>query len=200
MSTLTLIFGAGEKKQVPGGTLFLLLESVDPVNLQFNKANTTLGGAINGVKGGFKVGPFDRARAFDWVEIESATAQTIKVFVTDIAEADYNTISGNVTANIAGTVTTTGTVAATLSTGIDNGYSPLATGLVVSANPNRREIIITSLRANLSEFRIGNMNAAANRGIPLYPGDSVTLTVTAGVFAYNASAGIQFLAITEVIT
>lgn len=190
MTTHTLTFLAGEKKQLPGGIFCLLLTTSSAVNLQFFRSNTSLGGVITGVTAGFSIGPFQRNEPFEWVEIQSLVAQTIKVFVTDVAEANYNTISGN--------VTSTPVVPSILLTQADiliAGYG----GITVSyPNLARREGIITSLSTNTAALRVGDINLGLDRGFPLMPGDSLILETTAQIYVLNTLATAQSVSFTEI--
>lgn len=190
MTTHTLTFAAGEKKQLPGGIFFLLLSTTSAVNLQFNRANTAHGGVISGVTAGFSVGPFQRTEPFEWVQVESPAAQTIQVFVTDIAEANYSRISGDVTA--------TPVVPSVLLTQNDISIAGYA-GVVVSyQNLSRREAIITSHPANTAMLRVGSNTISSFGGMPLMPGDTLVLATTAQILVFNTLATAQNLCLTEI--
>lgn len=190
MTTHTLTFAAGEKKQLPGGIFCLLLSTSSAVNMQFNRANTSHGGQITGVTAGFSVGPFQRSEPFEWLEIESPAAQTIKVFVTDVAEANYNTISGSVTATpvIPSILLTQGDISIAAYTGIVASYQNLA----------RREAIITSLPTNTAMLRVGNNTINSMQGTPLMPGDTLILATTAPILVFNTLGTAQSVALTEI--
>jgi hypothetical protein len=68
--------------------------------------------------------------------------------------------------------------------------------LLIDADINRREVLITSLSENSDVARIGSVNVAANRGIPLAVGSFVGLTTSAAVYCFDASP--DSFAITEI--
>lgn len=59
--------------------------------------------------------------------------------------------------------------------------------LILAANSNRNEAVITALSANASVARIGSTNTGAARGTPLQPGGTLFLNSTAAVYAYSAN-------------
>jgi len=60
--------------------------------------------------------------------------------------------------------------------------------LVLAANANRNEAIITGDAGNANSTRIGSSAVAANRGTPLAPGQTIILDTTAAIYAFNAAA------------
>ena len=75
----------------------------------------------------------------------------------------------------------------------------------IAANANRVELILRSLSSNTNTARLSeDPGAAGGKGLPLEPGQSITLNVTETVYAYNlddTTDGTQVtIAILEVIT
>lgn len=67
---------------------------------------------------------------------------------------------------------------------------------LVGADSSRREAIIVAGKANTVEIRIGKTGqVGAARGVPIQPGQSITLTTTAAIYGF-ASAASQTVAIT----
>lgn len=88
--------------------------------------------------------------------------------------------------------------AATLTSTADVALGAGAQTLIKASSTNRREIIIKNLSGNASSIRIGENAAAAARGHELMPGESITLTTAAAVYAWNPGAG-QSVSVLEVI-
>ena len=74
----------------------------------------------------------------------------------------------------------------------------LATTQILTAKSARREAIITNLAANVQTMRIADSNAAAARGIPLAPGQTLILTTTAAIHGYKPVAGNESVAVIEI--
>jgi len=77
----------------------------------------------------------------------------------------------------------------------DVAMGAAAQTLVIAANAARRVLYITNLLGNPSTLRIGDAAAAAARGTPLTPGDTMTIETTEAVYAWNPGA-IQSVAVT----
>lgn len=88
--------------------------------------------------------------------------------------------------------------AATLPDTADVSLVATATTIIKAINLNRREIIIANLPTNTQTMRIGASTAGAARGIPLQPGQSITLAATAAVYGYNPGGSAESVAVVEV--
>ncbi len=97
---------------------------------------------------------------------------------------------------LSGTITMDKSTA--ISSAADVSINAATKSIVAAANSARREIMITSLSTNAAAFRVGDTNAASNRGIELLPGSTITLTTSAAVYAYNSHTAAQSLAVLEV--
>ena len=60
--------------------------------------------------------------------------------------------------------------------------------LILAANSNRHEAIITSLDTNTNTSRIGSSSITATRGMPLAVGGTLTVQTTGAIYAYNSAA------------
>ena len=80
----------------------------------------------------------------------------------------------------------------------DVSIAATTTDPVLAANTSRVEAIITNLAVNAQTMRIGDSNAGAARGIELAPGQTIVLTTTAAISAYNPGASAESLAVLEV--
>ena len=56
---------------------------------------------------------------------------------------------------------------------------------ILATDVLRRVAIITNLAANVSTIRVGNITVNANRGIPLAPGETVSLETTYHISGWN---------------
>lgn len=69
------------------------------------------------------------------------------------------------------------------------------TSQVLAAAADRREAIITNLDST-ETLRIGDANAAADRGTPVGPGATLVLPTRAAIHAHNPGAGAVLVAVT----
>lgn len=90
-------------------------------------------------------------------------------------------------------------VPTTLQSGVDVSVAAGATSLVIAANTSRNEALVTNLSANSSVIRVGDLNAAANRGIEVSPGQTVTLETSAAIYVHNLGSGPQSVGVLEVL-
>lgn len=75
--------------------------------------------------------------------------------------------------------------ASVLDSAADVTLGAAATTQILAANNARRAAIIANLAGNSNTMRIGDSNAAAARGIPLAPGESITIESTESIHGYN---------------
>lgn len=191
MSTVNLTFAGGETKRLPGGIFLLLITTTAAIDLQFFRRNSPIGAKIEAVSAGFHMGPFAEEKAFDYIEVTSAVAQTIKAFVTDLAEAAYNVISGNVTTSPVVPTQRPSQTDVAVATGA-------AAVQIAAANANRVSIIVSALSANPDTVRVGGPDVAANKGTPLQPGLAATFDDTEAVWVWPGP-GTNTFAITEIV-
>ena len=67
-----------------------------------------------------------------------------------------------------------------------------------TSNPLYREYIVSNPASNTTYFKLGFNAAGAAQGIPLYPGDTIVLTSSEALFAYNAHSGAQTICLSQV--
>lgn len=106
MAAFEITLAANTPYPLPGGNMFMLRETVYPVTVRFNgplQQELTNDSAVD-VEAGFKIKPSrtslvdahgNRPRAFNSCTVESATAQTIKLYIAD-GEVDDDRTSGTV--------------------------------------------------------------------------------------------------------
>ena len=87
---------------------------------------------------------------------------------------------------------------ATVLTTADVSLLATATTQIRPINTVRHEIIISNLAGNTQTFRIGESAAAAARGIPLAPGQTIILTTTAAIPGHNPGAGAESVSVLEI--
>jgi len=109
-------------------------------------------------------------------------------------EGKDNIIVGN-PADAASEVTVT--KSNTLDSHGDVTLAATATTLILAADTDRREIIITNLVGNPETLRIGDSGAAAANGDPLAPGETIILTTTDAVYGYNPGGAGQDVTVIE---
>lgn len=100
--------------------------------------------------------------------------------------------------SLSGTLKTAAQGHASLVTTADDSIAATTTVLVLAANTDRKEAIITNLADNGAKIRVGDSNTGASRGVELSPGQSITLETTAAIYVYNAGAASQSVALLEV--
>ena len=84
-----------------------------------------------------------------------------------------------------------------LSSTADVALAAAAKTLILAADIGRVEALITNLAGNVATLRIGDVNAAAARGVELAPGQTITLETEGAIYAWNPGA-IQSVAVIEV--
>lgn len=87
---------------------------------------------------------------------------------------------------------------ATITTTADATLVADTTTLIAAADSTRHEVLIHNLSANTLTLRIGESAAAAARGIPLAPGQTMNLTVSGAVYAYNPAGATTDVCILEI--
>lgn len=87
------------------------------------------------------------------------------------------------------------TKATVLETIADVAMIGVATTQILAANAARRVAYITNLLGNAQTLRVGDAAAAAARGTPLAPGDTITIETTEAIFAYKPVAGNENVAV-----
>lgn len=187
---------AATAKVFPGGRFFRLVTADAVVDVEFFDESGQPIGEFVGVLGGFAIHADDfldlfnkRISAFGKVKVTSATNQTIKAIVARV-RCEYDRLAGNITADVS--------VGATLDSLADDSIAATTTEQVAAADADRRAIIITNLITNTAAVRVGDSGAGAANGIPLQPGESVTLETSAAVYVYNSHSAAQSVAITLV--
>lgn len=187
----TLVFAGGDTKRLPGGNFLRLLTAENAVKVEYIRAGTILEAeTADGVRagyGGFPPKSDSQKRAFDEVRITSASAQTVELLILQ-GSADYQRAVGTVSVTrSAAIVTTTDVVMAA------GARTP-----ILAANTARRRALITNLAAGVATLRIGDaVNVGATRGIPLAPGETITIDSTAAISGWNPGGAAQNVAVME---
>jgi hypothetical protein len=170
--------GAGEEsRDIPAGNHVRILEATGDVYLAINN------------------GPF-RRRTQGWAEtvepggapitkitVKSLIAQSILIGAGRGETDDGETLNVNVTA----TVTPGNTIGAGGDVALPAGVGG-ATTLVSAADATALTVLLKADIANTETIRVGGAGVGAAGGYPLEPGESVSLSTTAAIWAYNPSA------------
>lgn len=129
---------------------------------------------------------------FDRFEVRSTVAQTVLVTLSDVPQDDSRS-------NVALSVSATVAPGADVGNGGDVAVPATSSAQVLAANLTRLAAIITNPTANTVAVRVGKAGVGAASGIPLDPGDSVTLATTSAIHVYNPHSGAQAVSALEVI-
>jgi len=171
------------------GRFFQLMQASSSVAIVFKRNHSAIGN-VDAVPEGFRWGPLAEENYFDAVEITSAAAQTVSIAISAVAEAQLQRIVGNITASLS--------KAATLDSLADDSIAATSTELVAAADSDRRAIMVTNLAANTDEVRVGDSGTGATNGVPVQPGETVTVETSAAIYVYNSKASAQSVALTVI--
>lgn len=176
---LSYTISAGTTVRAPRGRLFFIKTAANPVSIT---ASGRPGAPIkfSNVTAGLKYGPVDESEHWEYLEITSATTQTVELIIGD----DDVEVAGTV--SIAGTVTVSD-ANSTVSTLADVTLAATTLGQAVAAGI-RKSVTITALSTNAGSVRIGDTFASATRGLELQPGQSITTTANNQIVWYNPNA------------
>ena len=184
--SIALSAGVPTRITVPG-RFFILVETGEALDVQFERRNGRLGQVGRDVEAGFKVFPGDwsdpRDFNFDAVVLTSTNAQTIRYGISAFA-ADYAATLGVVQIQ----QPNSGATAIDATAGV-------ASSVIAAANASRRKIHIQNVGAN--NARVAPGTVTATRGVQLAPGQSVTFETTAAINAIREGGSDTTLSITE---
>ena len=179
-------FSGGEtKRSRSGGNFLLLMTATAAVTLKFVKQGSVVF-TIDSAAEGQKVkapnqpspGRIGLDTGFDWVEITSATAQTVEIITnTGGWETDLTRVSGRVTATppASGDDDSEITAAATPDTG------------TISAISSQKQIALQAPATNTGTVRI--FTNTATKGIEMQPGDFRVFDLSGSLKWYIATTG-----------
>lgn len=189
IKSLTMV--AGTPQYMPGGQYFRVMDADAALTLTFYGADRQPIAEASGVLGGFSVdaekfADFLGGRVFSQVMIESATNQTIQVVSSSVL-ISYDRLTG-----VVDTLPTAGT---TLDSVADVSLTAGATTQIQAADSSRLGIIVTNLPGNVNTFRIGDSGAGASNGVPLAPGESLTIHSQGAVYGYNPGGTAESIAV-----
>jgi hypothetical protein len=178
---LTYVIGAGATVRAPRGRLFFV-KSAPNGGLTIT-ASGRPGAPIKfaNISAGLKYGPVDEADHWEYLEITSATAQTVELIIGD----DDVEVAGTV--SIAGTVSTVDAQIIVATPG-DVSIPAGTTASIRAGTTVAKGLIVGNLSTNSSSVRIGNSTAAAAFGIELQPGEKIVIPATnTSIYAFNVS-------------
>lgn len=188
----TIVLGPGERRTraLAGNKFSLYASTGGPVEIAFGEQTeffpVKAGRSIPGPDGGFKIVRFYNPGAVD-ITVEFA------VSIDDVRPFDV-VISNSSPLNTSNTPV----IPVTIGTGSDTLCGAgIQTQLRASSNVVK-EVFISNLASNTATMRIGNSTTAANKGIPLAPGETLILETSAGIFAWNSGAVAENLAVSVI--
>lgn len=189
-------FSIGESISVPGGNYASYLAGTDSIEIRLVKNGQTVA-QFDSALPSFALDMRDHTGtgfAFDHVHITSATAQEIEFGVSE-HPISYNRSSGSTT--ISGAVAVT--VAASLAVDASVADSATATskatvgtssGSIYALDATRLEAILKADPGNTGVIYItAGTTATTGKGIPLSPGESLTLNYSGAIAAIADNAG-----------
>lgn len=174
--------------EVPAGAAVPLYIAGEFLSLRMS--NTALRFRGDGVDAVLTQGQSIRLGAVQRIEVENDTA------VNALANIVYGT-GEFLDATVTGTVNIASGL--NLATPADIAVGAGATVELAAASSARRELVVQNLNANTETLRIGDAAAAASVGLECTPGQAVTVTGGAAVYAYNPGAGAQSVAVLAVM-
>lgn len=156
---VTLVMGAGDVRQVlAGGVNFEVVQTTTPIDVRLM---TRDGAEVSGMSQA-EAGYFINGRAFDAVQITSAAAQTVKVFIGD-AEAGSRRVTGSIAigSNVTAQVAPANTARTVTS----------ASAQLLAASSTRRYLLIQNKDATGSIYlNFGAAAATVANGLRIGPG------------------------------
>lgn len=161
--TYTLSFLGASTLVLPGGVFFYVKSAAAALTIR-TRGSTTSPIEFTNVGAGLRFGPVPADKRWTYLDVTSASVQSVEVVVSDDAEVDIAS-----TVSVAGNVTTTELPASAVATPAAN-VIVTASALVIAANAARKRIKICSDPANTGNVYIQATGAGAGRGIPLQPG------------------------------
>lgn len=180
----TLQFSGGESRRLPQGIFFYIMDASAPIDIE-TEGVTVAPLRITAAPAGAKYGPVTPDKKWRNLLVTSATAQTVKIVISDDAEfkaADAVTVVGDV--NNAERPSAAFTTPAAVP--VANGASG-----TIAANTSRKRLSICNPSTNGGSFWLMDANNASPRGIELQAGTTIELKNTAAIFVRNDSGGPQ---------
>ena len=180
------ISSGGQQARTVQGNFVRIKSASDEINVKVENKEGRIIADLN-LSGGMR---FRVPDIFHTLRVANNNAGSVNaVLVAGVGDVDDTEISGNVT--VAGSDT--------IGTSTDVSLAATSTTIISAANASRREILITNLTSNSEYLRVGDSNAGAARGTELAPGQTVSLSTSAAVYAYNPGAAAQSVSLLEVL-
>ena len=172
--------GSGtDKKTEAGGSHFRLLETTAVLTVNVYRDGEQIANHV-GVQQGFSwdsIGDDGLPEYFDYIEITSVAAQTIKLTV-GAGRSSYDATSGNVTATIVKGTTLL----------ISSAAAGAASGLVLAANTARRRVWMKNTHATDTAYWCEDATAATAAKYPIGPGEEQEVESADGINAIRGGA------------
>lgn len=176
-------------------TLWAIEASDNLAELSINY-NDQVSGPVPFKNGSFIRGiPFSRlyitclAQAGKWIKLAYTVEGPLGITIQNPA-GNFSSISGS--------VFNTPVIPSKISTALDVICAAGVQTQLRAASITVVEVFVSSLSTNTGILRVGNAATAANKGIPLSPGETLILSATASVFAFNSNAAAQTVAMSVI--
>lgn len=187
----TLTFSSAGTLTAPGGRFFYLKAASAALTITARGA-TTQPIVLEDLAAGTKFGPVPLELRWTYLDVTSAVAQVVTIFVSDDAEVDIAS-----TVNVAGNVTTSEMPSTTIATPARVSVGSGAEVLLIAQNLARKRLLVQAVDANTAIVTIGPTGGVSStRGIELPAGASVPLPTLAAVYAIAVS-GTQSVQVLE---
>lgn len=175
---LSYTISAGTTVRAPRGRLFFIKTAASPVSIT---ASGRPGAPIkfSNVTAGLKYGPVDESEHWEYLEITSATTQTVELII------------GDDDVEVAGTVSVAGTVT------VQDGNTTVVTISDVSCTAGATTQLLVGTRKSatftlspnaIGSIRFGNSLVTATSGLEIQPGQTWQSFASNGLYAYNPNA------------
>jgi hypothetical protein len=173
----SLVFGAGEQKTLPGGVFFLVTAATSAISIVTRGSQATPR-RFDSVGAGLSFGPIDASKAWTYLDVTSAGAQTVEIIVSDDAEVRV----GNVV-SVSGSVATTQLPSSAHATPARIACPIGADTLLIAANGARKRLIIQVPSTELTSVVVGpNGSLGALQGLEIQPGTNEPFVSTAAYY------------------
>lgn len=188
--TYTLSFSGAGTGVLPAGVFFYVKSASSALTIR-TRGSTSAPIEFVDVGAGLKFGPVEPGKRWTYLDVTSAAAQTVVVIVSDDGEVDIAS-----TVNVAGNVTVSEVPSSAIATPARVPVGA-AEALLIAANASRRSLTIQLPTTATDSVNIGpSGGVAADRGLELQPGASITRPWNFAVYAFAVS-GTQNVQVAE---
>lgn len=178
--TYTLNFTAPATLTLPSGIFFYIKSASAALNID-TRGSTTAPVNFNNVGAGLRFGPVPEAKRWTYLDVTSASVQTVEIVVSDDAEVDIAS-----TVSVAGNVTTQELPSSALSSQAKTALAT-ATSVDIPANAARKRITIQNWSDSAGNFCVRDQTGTADAGEEIQSGMGRMFATTAALRIRNNS-------------